>query len=358
MKTLIYSFVIFLPLLSFARSWDSHSNPLLLNKDFSIKFDETLTEGKLSDGRKGWPGNHWSNWLGGAAYRWSAANPQNFKYKLNKLEDLQNLEPHELAELSPTEKFDIFKGDYNYSTTRTELSRVSPNESKWHGICHGYAPASANHSEPQTLILTNADGVEIKFYSSDVAALLSLYYAEFAKTPVQFVGRRCKSSRGVRVWNKGSCETLNPGSLHVALNNTLGNGQPLILDIEGGFEVWNFVATSFKTYFLASDAPISTSAPGTARRILVETTVAFAADTPPKFNPVLFTDDAYYVHRLYEYYLDLDANDNIVGGEWISKNGPDFMWLQDKAEFKGSWSALNEVYQPISLPATESDEEI
>lgn len=355
MKFLFLVSLTFFSVKSFADAWDGHSNPKILNKDFSVKFDETLVEGKISDPRIAWPGNHWSNWLGGIAYRWSSSNPQNFTYKLNSLEALKSFEFHQIAELSPAEKFDIFRGDYNYSTTRTELARVSPRESKWHGICHGYAPAAINHPEPQTLTLTNPDGVKVKFYSSDVAALMSLYYAEYAKTSVQFVGRRCKSSRGVRVWNKGSCETLNAGSLHVALNNTLGlRGESLILDIDPGFEVWNFVATAFSSRFLSSDEPKSTSAAGTARRILVETTVTYAADIAPKFNPVLFTEDAYYVHRLYEYYLELDDEDNIIGGEWITKNGPDFMWLQDKAEFKGKWEILNEIYQPVSMPLEAS----
>lgn len=350
MKFIIYALITFYPLFSQAAAWDSQSNPKILNKEFSLKFDENLTEGKLSDPRIGWPGNHWSNWLGGIAHRWSAANPQNFTYKLNTLEDLRALEPHLLAELSPAEKFDIFRGDYNYSTTKTELSRVNPRESKWHGICHGYAPAAIHHPEPQTVRLTNADGIELVFYSSDVSGLLSLYYAEFAKTPVQFVGRRCRSSNGMRFWNRGTCETLNAGSLHVALNNTLGKrGSSLIVDIEPSYEVWNFVATAFNSRFLSYEEPTKSSAPGTVKRVLVETTVTYAADIAPKFNPVLFTEDAYYVHRLYEYYLELDKDENIIGGEWISKNGPDFMWLQDKAEFKGKWQTLEMIYRPIDV---------
>lgn len=355
MKILFLVSLTFFSVNSFAGAWDGHSSPKILNKDFTLKFDETLTEGKIKDPRIAWPGSHWSNWLGGVAHRWSSGNPQNFTYKLNTLEDLQRLEPHQLDELSPVEKFDIFRGDYSYSTTRTELARVSPRESKWHGICHGYAPAAIHHPEPQTVTLRNQDGLDIKFYSSDVSGLLSIYYAEFAKTPVQFVGRRCKSSRGIRVWNRGSCETLNAGSLHVALNNTLGlRGESLIVDIEPGFEVWNFVATAFSSRFLTSDEPKKTSAYGTVRRVLVETTVTFASDIAPKFDPVLFTENAYYINRLYEYYLELDENDNIIGGEWVSKNGPDFMWLQDKAEFKGKWEILNEIYRPIPMPLEAS----
>lgn len=355
MKFLFLVSLTFFSVNSFAGAWGGHSSPKILNKDFTLKFDETLTEGKIKDPRIAWPGSHWSNWLGGVAHRWSSGNPQNFTYKLNTFEDLQRLEPHQLDELSPVEKFDIFRGDYSYSTTRTELARVSPRESKWHGICHGYAPAAIHHPEPQTVTLRNQDSLDIKFYSSDVSGLLSIYYAEFANTPVQFVGRRCKSSRGIRVWNRGSCETLNAGSLHVALNNTLGlRGESLIVDIEPGFEVWNFVATAFSSRFLTSDEPKKTSAYGTVRRVLVETTVTFASDIAPKFDPVLFTENAYYINRLYEYYLELDENDNIIGGEWVSKNGPDFMWLQDKAEFKGKWEILNEIYRPIPMPVEAS----
>ena len=189
MKFLLLTSLLFSSAYTLASAWDSHSNPKLLSNEIVVKFDESLVSGKVADPRLSWPGSHWSNWLGGVAHRWSAANPQNFTYKLNSLEALQAFEPHQLAELSPAEKFDIYRGDYSYSTTRTELARVSPRESKWHGICHGYAPAALHHPEPQTVVLKNQDGLDIKFYSSDVAGLLSLYYAEFAKTPVQFVGR-------------------------------------------------------------------------------------------------------------------------------------------------------------------------
>ena len=153
------------------------------------------------------------------------------------------------------------------------------------------------------------------------------------------------------MWNRGSCEPLNAGSFHIGLTNTLGlKGESLIFDIEPGLEVWNFVATAFSSRFLSSEAPQRNSSTRATRRVLVETTVTYAADITPKFNPVLFTEDAYYINRLYEYYLELDDEDQIVGGEWVSKNGPDFMWLQDKAEFRGKWEILNEIYQPISMP--------
>ena len=216
----------------FAAPWSSQHSPLILDRNFSLNFDEDLTFGKVSDCRKAWPGSHWSNWQGGAAFRWSASNSHIFRHKLYTRDELLDLYPAQLAELSATEKMDILKGDYNYSITRRELNRVSPNESKWHGICHGYAPAAVHHPEPQKVFLTNDDGIELIFYSGYVPALLSLYYAEFANTSVQFVGRRCKSSRGVRVWNRGSCIPLNAGSFHVALTNKLAlQGEALIFDI-------------------------------------------------------------------------------------------------------------------------------
>jgi hypothetical protein len=46
----------------------------------------------------------------------------------------------------------------------------------------------------------------------------------------------------------------------------------------------------------------------------------------------------------YRYRLELDANEEIVGGSWISEARPDFVWTNPKSEFSGAFAALGTIY--------------
>jgi hypothetical protein len=336
---------------SFASSWSQDNNPYKLGSDFKAKLSILPENGQFKDQRLGWPGSHWANYVGGIAHRWSAGNPQNFSYKRLSLAELKKLEPHEINELSPAEKFDIFNGNYNYPTVKNVFSRVSPNENQWHGICHGYAPAALNHPEPASVTLVNPDGISVHFYSSDVAGLMSFYYAHVASSTVTLIGNRCNYNENSRIprRSQAACEDLNAGAFHMLLGNKLGlKGVGFIADIDRYLEVWNHIAVSYKTAYRDESAPAATSAAGTIKRVQVETIVTYAAAIAPKFEPVLNTEAAEYAQNTYEYFIDLDKNGDIIGGDWISSNRPDFVWTQKKASFLKEWSSLDQIYSPAT----------
>jgi hypothetical protein len=81
----------------------------------------------------------------------------------------------------------------------------------------------------------------------------------------------------------------------------------------------------------------------------METTVTYAGEISPKFNPVIGTIDAIYTSHTYDYYLDINQAGDVVGGEWISDRRPDFIWTQGPVNFIGYWAKLNEIYLPISV---------
>jgi hypothetical protein len=333
-------------------AWNSSNNPYNIGSSLKLQLNQLPLDGRLKDQRLGWPGNHWPNYVGGIAHRWSSSNPQNFTYKFLTLSELNNLEPHEIRELSPAEKFDILNGNYRYPTVRRVFSRVSPYENEWHGICHGYAPAALNHPEPSSVTLVNPDGISVHFYSSDVSALMSFYYANVVSSPVSLVGSRCNYFEDSRMRRKHetNCKDINAGSFHLILTNKLGlDGTGFVADIDRYAEVWNHIAVNYQALFRGESAPVNTSARGTARRVQLETIVTYAAAIAPKFEPVLNTEAAEYAQQTYEYYLDLDESGQIIGGDWISKLRPDFVWTQEKAIFKNNWESLNEVYRPSQL---------
>lgn len=348
MKILLASLLTLLSLHSHASGWDRDNNPYNLSNSFKAKFSDLPLSGKVLDEQTGWPGSHWASYIGGIAHRWSAADPQNFKYKLHTLAELKQLEPNKLAELSPAEKFDIFNGDYSYPTVKKVYRTVSPYQSEWNGICHGYAPAAINHKEPATKELMNPDGILVHFYSSDVAGILAFNYANVATTPVKLIGKRCNYRPGYVPRRKlDECNDLNAGAFHIVLANKLGlEGVGFVADIDRYVEVWNHVAGSFSTQILNEEAPVNSSAYGTVKRLYVESTVTYAAAIAPRFDPILNTEYAVFINETYNYYLDLDRNGNIVGGDWVSDKRPDFVWTQSQTVFSGDWRSLNVIYSP------------
>lgn len=323
--------------------WDADNDPAKLDRDFSAYFVSLPLAGEILDSRKGWPTSHWPDFTGGIAYRWSSADPRPFKYKTLTLAQLKKTAPNIINELSPAEKYDIYRRDYSYSLTRHVLKKNSPNENQWHGLCHGTAPASMNHHEPKLVSLTNGDGFTVKFYSSDVSALMAHYYGTVSRSKVVLVGKRCYSKP-----NSFSCEDLNAGSFHIILANRLGlTGESFIADIEQKHEVWNHVAVRYLSLLMGYYPPVEDSAPGTVRRVRMETMVTYAAAIAPKFYPVIGTPDAMYADNTYEYYLELDNDGRIIGGEWIGERRPDFVWTKAASSFTGTWATLNEIYRPV-----------
>jgi hypothetical protein len=108
------------------------------------------------------------------------------------------------------------------------------------------------------------------------------------------------------------------------------------------------VAVSYKTTYKNESGPVKTSALGTIKRIEVETIVTYAAAIAPKFDPVLNTDHAEYAQKTYEYYLDVNKDGLVIGGDWISDTRPDFVWTQKKATFTKNWASLNLIYIPAT----------
>jgi len=319
-----------------------------MNHKFESLYEKLPLKGKIENSRKGWPAHHWANNVGGIAHRWSSGNPQNFSYRPYALFELRRLDSNLIDELSPAEKYDIYTGNYSYPLTTTVLKNLSPYENDWHGICHGVAPASLNHEEPQTVTLINRDGIEIKFYSSDVAALLSYFYAEVSNSHTVLIGSRCNQESLESSSHDVACDDINPGSFHIILTNRLGReGEGFIADTDRFSEVWNHVAVDYVINERSEEPVTQSSSPGTFKRIRLETLVTYAAEIAPKFQSVIGTENAEYAQNTYEYILDLNHEGNVIGGEWVSEVRPDFVWTQGKSSYMKEWYALNEIYRPI-----------
>ena len=326
------------------RPWTRISDPVIMSTTFNRSFAELPLRGKSNDPQKLWSSDYWARNKGGINYRWNASRRTGFNLVSPTKEQAQTMSEAQLRSLAPSEKWDLFIGRYDYPTKKEVAAYASPSRPSWEGICDGWAGAALNHDEPTPKVLTNPDGIRIPFGTADIKGLLSWYYAKKYSGGYAMMGLRC---RGTDSGTDRCVHDMNAGAFHIVLANKLGrDGVSFIADMDRGSEVWNHLVYDFRTTIRNSNlAPLSTSAPGTVKVVRVRSVVNYVYLTRfNTWNPVLGTSAQRLSSRTYEYYLDLDANGVIIGGDWISNQRPDFLWLERKVtSFGGLFSKLGEL---------------
>lgn len=319
-------------------AWDSVSDPEIMSYHFIKDFNALPLSGAVTSSEKYWSGDYWALKKGNINYRWFAKNKIGFNLNSPTRDRAKKMSIPELAELSPSEKYDLFTGRYDYPL-KNEVYRISdPGAEIWEGICHGWSPAAMNHNEPRAKLVRNPDGIEIPFGSSDIKALISYYYAySYSATDTHQVGRRCfKDPRMFSSPNERDCTNdLNAGAFHVILANRIGkDGKGFVADLQRYKEVWNHPITSYK----------STVTGRTSAGVRVRTTITYVDENGHDWQPVKGTPKQEFKTADYEYLIELDGTGKITGGEWISKQRPDFLWLVSRPrEFTGTLSRLEEL---------------
>ncbi|HXH73582.1 MAG TPA: hypothetical protein VNJ08_01355 [Bacteriovoracaceae bacterium] len=322
------------------RPWQGISDPLIFGRTYNRSFTRLPLNGQIKNKNRLWSGDYWPLNKGNINYRWFAREKIGFNLKSPGKTQSSTATQAQLSALSPSEKYDIFTGRYDYPLKAWVDSISSPNALKWEGICHGWAAASINHNEPVPVIVTNPDGIKIPFGTTDIKALLSYYYAYgFQSTSIQ-MGQRCYPESG-----DGCQEDMNAGAFHIVLANRLGiEGLSFIADIESTGEVWNNPAYQYTSYVVKELRPYADSARGTVKVVRVRTDFYFADNGDNSWRPVIGTYLQVIKKHQYEYDLDLDASGNIIGGTWLSKLRPDFLWLKGRpSKFNGILSRLGEL---------------
>lgn len=330
--------------LHFDEGWDpSISSPDIMNLNFKKNFLSLPLSAKINNSGKYWPGDYWALRNGNINYRWYAQKKTGFNLNSPNREHAKRMSIPELAQLSPSEKYDLLTGRYDYPLKNKVAEITTPSAEIWEGICHGWAPASMNHNEPTPKLLFNPDGIEIPFGSTDIKALLSYYYAHVHRAnDTHQMGNRCYEDNG----RETNCSNdLNAGAFHIVLANRIGfEGKGVIADMQRFKEVWNHPITSYQSRILAQKAPQSTSAAGTLKVIQLQTIVTYAAKGLHDWHPVQGTTKQEQKTQVFEYEIELSADGSIIGGEWKSKNRPDFLWIMPRPHtFTGILSRLGEL---------------
>lgn len=323
--------------------WKDFSDPGIMSPNFERHLEKLPLTGAPSDTQKLWANDYWPRRRGLINYRWNSLKPIGFELVSPTKEEALRMSQDQLAALAPSEKLDLLNGNYDYPLKKEVDEKSSKHAPIWHGICNGWSPAAINHREPLPKTLVNPDGIQVPFGSSDIKGIISYYYAyKHEVKSTHQMGKRCNFNFGP------NCdEDLNAGAFHVVLANKVGLEQlSFVADVEGGRQVWNHAVNEYTSTIVNSNLPPSDdSAPGTVKRVLIKTVMTFVLEIKKNnWEPVMGTDDHVNDVRNYEYTLDLDSTGKIIGGEWISKARPDFLWTMEKAtNFGGFFTRVPEL---------------
>jgi len=305
--------------------------------------------------------------------------------------DISSFQDYVEKYYSPSEKYDILIGDSDYTLTNTakaegdNMIKTKKNDvPDWMGKCHGWAPASYLEKRPLNKVtLTAADGLtKVKFYPDDIKALLTVYWAENSYKS-QFVGGRCKyvnlkevpSDKNTGLWEDPICFSINPGTLTITLSNQIGlKKKNLVFDPNSNGEIWNHPVYSYEmNYFNImtnqegdlndSKVPLTVlkretgnlfiqylmnKSTGKTKSVVgVKLSVHFVSENDPSQEGEKDVKET----KKYNYVIELDENDEIIGGEWMTNKHPIFIWnasdplSEEEIKFKGSVEELNELKQ-------------
>lgn len=358
--------------------WMEMEDPLLLlNQDYRQKFVDLPLKGKLDI--RPWSDTYWATYQGGISYRWSkkGLKGETITYKILKKEDLSKID---IASLSPSEKYDLFMGDYNFTITqmeknRTEImtNRIIPN---WWGLCHDWAPATLIYNPPGPISVKNQEGIQIPFYASDIKALL-VYNLELQNeiTKTHFMGSRCElsmpsllesmsggrisSDKFLMLIGKEECADMDAGAMHLALATSIGIRKTgFVMDKTRGQEIWNQPVYAYESKILNTRIPKRPQKGldpflDVAKILTMETNLVYIKEILPnkdgKNRPEESLKDLPYKYELF-----LNSNGNIIGGKWLSIERPDFFWRIEDPGFHPSFQPLAEIYKN-SLPLSANE---
>ena len=327
-------------------AWDSYNNPALLDAGSVVAFDELPLSGQSV--RIPWADIYWPSHLGGIALRWREGIVPPFSIPRLTESDVRKMSSQQIAALSPAEKYDIYMGRFDFPTVQAELMRTHPAMPEWTGICHGWAAASLNFDEPGTVTLKGAAGIDVPFGSGDIKALLAYAQGVVFVPAARVLGQRCEVDFTTRpeLRNTAECRDTNAGSFHLILTNLVGRqGQNVIADLSRGSEVWNFPIYGYSTRELGRQMPSPGAAAQAVSEIIVETDVEFLVELEsPNWLPIGDNRSVASEKNRYTYSIEVDSLGRIVGGRWISEDRPDFVWVQEKADFRGYYRAIESIY--------------
>jgi hypothetical protein len=301
-------------------------------------------EAELAEAIQPWSGPYWMSRRGVIAYRWQTDQTP-WQYTPPTQARVEAMTQDELALLSPAEKFDILRGDYDYPTVRYSIEYADQKaKRRWRGICNGYAQASVQIEEPRATVLVRADGLKVPFGSGDLKALASYYYEDPRggkddhNAHTRRVGRKCDTAM---ILPSGRCaRDVDPRELHLTVTNVLGlRGEAVFADTYRGRQVWQHPIYAYSAKVLRQRAADRNALNGAVREVHVRLELRMGHFADANWNPVPRRTKT----RTLDYWLELDAQEKIVGGKYqFIGGGPylDYLWMSDPLPLRYGYEVL------------------
>ncbi len=351
-------------------SWrpGSDNDPAFFEKYGKLEYNfdklKTLEKGVLDN--QPWSDTYWPNAEGGITVRWRYEDPKDrFGHKSPYTpEQIDKMSAKEINMLSPSEKYDIVSGGYRngWPLWKREAlmttgcpAGVGVSESRlpirtlpggmqsgdWEGKCHAWTPAALQFPEPGVADVeaTKANGEKflVHFGSSDIKALLIVGYDMYLNQYPEYsrAGSRC--SRNYAKLGQGSaspCLDTNAGTFFVLVTNMVQKGKPgFVIDVDPGTQVWNQPVYAYMHTIQEGTCPIKITKPAKAKEKVayVETKLAWVGELDATEEP--HGDKNRMELSLFKYCVEMDENNNVIGGAWVDKMRPDFIWMTGKPEF-------------------------
>lgn len=310
-----------------------------------------------------WSGSYWPIHKGILSQRYADPGTntnkifiQNYSEYLKRVPD-DFVKTGQTEQLSPAEKYDLLVGDANWTLSKKMWKKGLKSfedqgaVATWTGICHGWAAASHRLASvpSQSVSVTNVNGQQnIVFFASDIKGLVSNLWA--ASSPNTFrAGNRCRGNQIKKdVYLRPleiNCLDSNPKTWHLAVTNRIGiHRKSMVMDSSAGPEVWNYPLSGYDYHYFdpktlkpthqlqeavrkISDLPRNHLSQ--FRSPQAEYLVGVIMDT---FHPALTeptrneATKPLMSKKTYIYDLELNSFFQIVGGEWVSDETPDFIW--------------------------------
>lgn len=300
----------------------------LLGMKVYKNFNLLPLNGRVQHQNKFWSGNSWPLVKGAINFRWNSPGKETIGYLSPSRREVFSMPTERLKILSPSEKYDLYMGRYDYPLKYDVEWIARQGTMDWEGLCHGWAGASLNHAEPTPRVMVNPDGLKIPFGSSDIKALLSYAYSRVIIKDEEMLGKRCEKAAINRDEN---CENdLTAMSFHALLANRLGlRGKSFIADLERYKEVWNHPIIAYEARVLSMDTS------GAGKIGIIRTTFEYL-DVIEKNSWDLAVPSALSSKMTVEYELSLDYEGNITDSKWLTRERPDFLWvIPEVEEFDG-----------------------
>jgi hypothetical protein len=351
-------------------SWKagSDNDPAFFEKygklDYNFANLKALEKGYLDN--QPWSDTYWPNAEGGIAVRWRYADPKDRFGNKSPFtpEEIDKMSAKEINMLSPAEKYDIVSGGYRkgwpmwkreslmtsgcpvgvgVSESRLPI-RILPGgieSGDWEGKCHAWTPAALHFSEPGVADIeaTRANGEKflVHFGSSDIKALLIVGYDMYLNQYPDYsrAGTRC--SRNYTNLGQGSsspCLDTNAGTFFVLVTNLVQKGKPgFVIDVDPGTQVWNQPVWGYSHKIVEGTCPIAIKNPAKASEKVayVETELAWIGEIEATEAP--HGDRNRVEISKFKYCVEMDENNNVIGGAWVEKLRPDFIWMTSKPKF-------------------------